>query len=85
MSNMPDRVRLDPDFNGWEDQVIGWAEDNITEDEVDWPVYIRLDAPELVALVEAAKVQLAYMDFCNDRGDLERNLRAALEAWEALE
>lgn len=32
-------------------------------------------APELLAAGEAV---LAYMDLCNDRGDLERNLRAAI-------
>ena len=43
--------------------------------------------PELVAMgrrVEAlraaAQEQLDYMDMCNDKGDLERNLRAALAA-----
>ena len=32
------------------------------------------------ALVDAATEQLNYMDLCNHRGDLERNLRAALAA-----
>ena len=32
------------------------------------------------ALVEAAQAQLDYMDMCRERGDLERNLRAALRA-----
>jgi hypothetical protein len=31
-------------------------------------------------LVEAASEQLAYMDMCGDKGDLERNLRAAIAA-----
>jgi len=34
------------------------------------------------ALVKAAEAQLDYMDMCNDAGDLERNLRAALRALE---
>ena len=34
------------------------------------------------ALVKAAQAQLDYMDMCNDTGDLERNLRAALSALE---
>ena len=34
------------------------------------------------ALVEAAQAQLDYMDMCRERGDLERNLRAALRAME---
>ena len=34
------------------------------------------------ALVEAAQAQLDYMDMCRERGDLERNLRAALRALE---
>lgn len=39
-----------------------------------------LSDPRVLALVEAAGAQLQYMDMCNDRGDLERNLRAALAA-----
>ncbi|MFV1539424.1 hypothetical protein VWZ88_12730 [Phaeobacter sp. JH20_36] len=31
-----------------------------------------------VALAEAVKEQLAYMDMCNDKGDLERDMRNAL-------
>ena len=38
--------------------------------------YIRADLVD--DLIDAAAAQLAYMDMCNDRGDLERNLRAAL-------
>jgi len=34
------------------------------------------------SLVKAAQAQLDYMDMCNDSGDLERNLRAALRALE---
>jgi hypothetical protein len=30
-------------------------------------------------LLDAASEQLAYMDLCNDKGDLERNLRAAVD------
>ena len=36
---MPTLVRLDPDFNGWGDQVVGWAEGNEVEDMSDWPLY----------------------------------------------
>jgi hypothetical protein len=34
--------------------------------------------PELIAVAKAAQAQLDYMDLCGDKGDLERNLRAAL-------
>lgn len=36
--------------------------------------------PAFDALVDAAQAQLDYMDLCNDKGDLERNLRRALAA-----
>ena len=36
------------------------------------------------ALVEAAQAQLDYMDMCGERGDLERNLRAALRDLEGV-
>jgi hypothetical protein len=32
-------------------------------------------------LADAARAQLEYMMMCNDKGDLERNLRAALDAY----
>jgi hypothetical protein len=34
--------------------------------------------PNLLGVVDAAQDQLDYMDACNDKGDLERNLRRAL-------
>ena len=34
-------------------------------------------------LLAAAEAQLAYMDLCNDRGDLERNLRTEVAALRA--
>jgi len=34
--------------------------------------------PGLIAVAKAAQAQLDYMDLCGDKGDLERNLRAAL-------
>jgi hypothetical protein len=33
---------------------------------------------QVEALRAAAQAQLDYMDLCGDKGDLERNLRAAL-------
>ena len=39
---MPVRVRLDPDYSGFEQQVIGWA-DSDGPDMADWPVYVRAD------------------------------------------
>jgi hypothetical protein len=35
---------------------------------------------QIAALVDAADAQLQYMDMCGDKGDLERNLRAAIAA-----
>jgi len=46
-------------------------------------VHLVNHAEDIVALVEAAQAQLDYMDMCNDKGDLERNLRAALSRLEA--
>jgi hypothetical protein len=46
-----------------------------------WPTDTEVARnPKVAALVEAASDQLQYMDACNDKGDLERNLRAALAA-----
>lgn len=42
------------------------------------------DAEVIAQLVEAAEAQLQYMDMCGDKGDLERNLRAALAAAKGL-
>lgn len=42
----------------------------------------KLKAAERLA--EAAGEQLAYMDACNDKGDLERNMRTALAAYRAI-
>ncbi|MCT4611317.1 MAG: hypothetical protein N4A70_19175 [Pelagimonas sp.] len=46
--SMPERVKLDPDYNGHDSQVIGWAHDAV---EDDWPEYIRADAitPQIAA------------------------------------
>ncbi len=41
--------------------------------------------PEIAALIEAAKEQWQYMQLCNDKGDLERNIRTALQPFLALE
>jgi hypothetical protein len=38
--------------------------------------------PRVEALVDAASAQLQYMDWCNEKGDLERNLRNALAAFQ---
>lgn len=41
----------------------------------------RREAWEAVKpLLAAAEAQIAYMDLCNDKGDLERNLRAEIAA-----
>ena len=39
--DMPERVRLDPDHNGYDTQVVGFADG--AEDTEDWPLYIRAD------------------------------------------
>lgn len=48
----------------------------------EYPCYIRADAPELVALVDAAKNVMCHMP---DYADTAwQDLAAALAAWEAL-
>ena len=44
------------------------------------PLADAMKLPEIKALVAAATNQLHYMDMCGDKGDNERNLRAALAA-----
>jgi hypothetical protein len=39
MADMPKIVRLDPDYSGHEDQVIGWAGENAPDT---WPQYVRV-------------------------------------------
>jgi hypothetical protein len=58
-----------------------WAVHKSTA-EMQWDK--RTHPPEVLELVEAAKAQLQYMDLCNDKGDLERNLRAALAPFAAM-
>jgi hypothetical protein len=55
--------------------------EDLTMSALDTPAELlaaAMQLPEVLALVEAAKAQLQYMDLCNDKGDLERNLRATL-------
>lgn len=50
------------------------------------PRYIRADAPELLALVMAAKqMREAYMPFASDEFSASNALDAALAAYEALQ
>lgn len=52
MSDMPKRVVLDPDYNGFNDQIIGWPV-GATDDVDGWPEYTRKDLiTELVAALE---------------------------------
>lgn len=46
---IPERVRLDPEYEGYEEQVIGWASERAPKD---WPEYVRTD----VALAMDAKL-----------------------------
>ena len=46
MSDMPSRVRLDPDYNGHQRQVVGWASDVPVDDEHGWTEYVRADLPD---------------------------------------
>lgn len=48
-----------------------------------WNALAGYNPAALAALVEAAEEVLTYMDMCNDKGDLERNLRTALTAFRA--
>ena len=57
--------------------IIDWQADHARADLCDPTQDARVRA-----LVEAAQAQLDYMDMCRERGDLERNLRAALRALE---
>ena len=43
MRDMPSRVRLDPDYNGHQRQVVGWASDVPVDDEHGWTEYVRAD------------------------------------------
>lgn len=57
--DMPERVRLDPDHNGYETQVIGFADG--MEDTEDWPLYVRADLSRpRVKLLEWIAVATGY-------------------------
>jgi hypothetical protein len=68
---IPDRVKLDPDFNGFQRQVIGWASEKAP---AEWPEYRRADLPptfsaclahpEIKALVEAAEQATDMLKNC---------------------
>jgi hypothetical protein len=59
--NMPDRVKLDPDYNGHDGQVVGWASDKVDEG---WPEYVRADA---ITPQAAAKLLLSSFDSIWDK------------------
>lgn len=42
-NSMPDRVHLDPDYHGWTNQVVGWADGNEAQGIDEWPLYVRAD------------------------------------------
>ena len=61
MTDAPKRIRIDPDYNGWDSQVIGWDSDRRDDQgrhfaESDWPEYLRADLIDMDVLrrVEAA-------------------------------
>ena len=87
---MPVRVRLDPDYSGFEQQVIGWA-DSDGPDMADWPVYVRADlapspTPDVRGLeAENARLREALKKITwalsENRGDMEaRSLKVARAA-----
>ena len=67
MSDMPSRVRLDPDYNGHQRQVVGWASDVPVDDEHGWTEYVRADLSD--ALLREA---VAVLDWYAENSRLAR-------------
>lgn len=69
MSDMPNRVRLDPDYDGDANQVIGWGDypDLLDPEVLPWPVYIHEDIARadttaaVTAALEGAAAVVATM------------------------
>ena len=55
MTDAPKRIRIDPDYDGWNGQVIGFDADRQDDQgenfaEPDWPEYIRADLIDMDVL-----------------------------------
>jgi hypothetical protein len=91
----PDRVRLDPDHAGWNDQVVGWASE-ARDDQgrsiapADWPEYVTLAAAEAFGLAVAKAaleraVQVADRLFYPDETKISASIREAIRAIDPAE
>lgn len=82
----PERIRIDPEYDGWNEQVIGWAVGNLVEDMADWPEYVHAETVATLiaqaraeALEEAAVIAETFRDemFMNP---LDRTFKIPLPA-----
>ena len=63
MNDFPEIIRIDPDYSGWDSQVIGW--DSEQKDSAgnfiaprEWPRYVRADLYEAL-MSKAAELESA--------------------------
>ena len=85
MSDMPSRVRLDPDYNGHQRQVVGWASDVPVDDEHGWTEYVRADLSDalLREAMEALGAALLWTDEEHDVADFRDAACATLDKMRA--
>lgn len=87
MRDMPSRVRLDPDYNGHQRQVVGWASDVPVDDEHGWTEYVRADLSD--ALLREAMEALGKLHHavCGETGFAQcvRDDSKTLYPWPALD
>ena len=67
MTDAPKRIRIDPDYNGWDSQVIGWDSDRRDDQgrhfaESDWPEYLRADLIDMDVLRRVEKILVYHLE-----------------------
>lgn len=76
MTEAPKRIRIDPDYDGWEDQIVGWSADRRDDQgryhaPLDWPEYILASEHERIVAEKGTEIA---------RLTTERDAIAALRA-----
>lgn len=82
MSDAPERIWVHPHYKDWWDAG-GWTTTS-KQSGGKWTEYIRRDAPELVALVDAANQARLYFRGLVSADSAIRKLDNALAAWEKI-
>lgn len=83
MTDAPKRIRIDPDYDGWDTQVIGWDADRRDDQgrylaPTDWPAYMA--EAEHDRLMAEKDAEIARLREGKDQAYEERNRLVALLA-----